>query len=99
MLVGSFIARASSLNLSVVIVFGVLGLLLKRHNFSRPAFLLGFVLGRLLEDYTLLSLQVSGPLFFMTPISLILFVILIGLFCYPYLKKILPKFRWGPKKA
>lgn len=84
---GSFVARNYVASIIAVIIFGFLGLLMSRYNFSRPGLLLGFVLGELLEDYTLLSLNIYGPLFFMTPICLVLLAILIGFFSYPYLKK------------
>ncbi len=75
-------------------------LVMKNYDFSRPALLLGFVLGRLLEDYTLLAYKLHGPLFFLTPISLGLIVILIGLFSYPYLRKVIThRFKREVKKA
>ncbi len=84
---GTFVARGSIVNIPVTILFGLLGLLMKRFQFSRPALLLGFVLGRLLEDYSLLSIKIHGPLFFITPISLFLLAVLIGLLFYPTLRK------------
>lgn len=85
---GVYIVVNSLANIIVVIIFGLIGLLMKRYDFSPAGLLLGFVLGRLLEDYTWMSVAVAGPIFFITPICFLLFAILIGLFSYPYLKKV-----------
>lgn len=98
-LAGAFTATASMANIIVAIVFGMLGFLMQRYDYSRPALLLGFVLGNLLENYSLLSIKIYGPLFFITPISLTLIAILILLLCYPSLRKILPKFQLRFKKS
>ncbi|MFH1003528.1 MAG: tripartite tricarboxylate transporter permease [Chloroflexota bacterium] len=94
---GGYIVRNTMMNVVAVIILGLLGLLMKRYDFSRPAMLLGFVLGQLFENYVLLSYQVSGPLFFVTPISMALFAFIVLLFVYPLLKKF---FRhWLPRRV
>ncbi|MFH0914247.1 MAG: tripartite tricarboxylate transporter permease [Chloroflexota bacterium] len=86
-LVGGFADRSSMTNLIVIIFLGVLGLFMKRYHFSRPSLLVGLVLGRLLEDYILRGIQLSGPLFFVTPISLALLAVLALTLAYPFLQK------------
>ncbi len=87
--------EVAKLGIPAVILFGILGLLMKRYNFSRPAFILGFVLGLLAEIYILRSIKIYGLLFFTTPISLVIIAIIAGLFFYPVLKKV-----WSrPKEA
>jgi TctA family transporter len=62
--------------------FGALGVVFVRFGFSRPAFLLGFVLGPLVERYLTISLNLFGPSFLLRPIVLVLialtFIALIG---------------------
>jgi putative tricarboxylic transport membrane protein len=92
MLAGVYVVTLSPLNFITVLAFGVLGLMMKRYGYSRPALLLGFVLGGLLENYSLLSIKMYGPLFFLRPIPLVLLVIMVLLLLYPYLKKVVSSF-------
>lgn len=87
-LAGGFVEHNTMMDVVVIIACGLLGLVMKKFEFSRPGLLLGVVMGKLLEDYTLLSIQIAGPFFFLTPICLILLAILVGLFAYPSLKKL-----------
>ncbi len=98
-LAGAYVATLSPLNFMVALAFGLLGLVMKRYGYSRPALLLGFVLGGLFENYSLLSIKMYGPLFFIRPIPLTLLAIMILLLSYPYLKKVLSKFQRRLKKA
>lgn len=87
--IAAYAVEESLLNIVVVVGLGVFGLIMKRFKFSRPALLLGFVLGGMTELYTLRSIRLYGTLFFMRPICLILIAIIIGAFCYPYIKRLL----------
>lgn len=86
-LVGVYVATLSPMNFITVLIFGILGLLMKLYGYSRPALLLGFVLGGLFENYSLLSIKIYGPLFFARPIPLTLLVIMALLLSYPHLKR------------
>jgi len=79
---GVYVATLSPWNYAVIIGFGLLGLIMKNHGYSRPAFVLGFILGELFENYLLLSLKLHGPLFFITPISLTLLALTIVMLNY-----------------
>lgn len=85
-LAGAFVSEGYMLDIPVVIIFGLLGLFMKRLGYSRPAFILAFVLGTLFEYYLQLSVDIYGPLFFVTPISLAMVLIIVGLFAFPYLR-------------
>lgn len=98
-LAGVYVATLSTMNFIVALAFGLLGLVMKRYGYSRPALLLGFVLGGLFENYSLLSIKIYGPLFFIRPISLTLFAIMILLLNYPNLMKVLPRLQWRLKKG
>ena len=86
-LIGVYVATMSPLNFVMVIVFGLFGLVMRRYGYSRPALILGFVLGGLLENYSLLSIKIYGPFFLFRPIPLTLLVIMILLLLYPQLKR------------
>ena len=79
-----------------VIIFGVLGLLMKRWEFSRPSLALGYILGELCEYYFWTSLQFEGPFFFMRPISLFFIAVTAFVISYDYIK---PLFRRRPKEV
>jgi TctA family transporter len=82
MFIGTFVANLEILDLIVLLVFTALGLLMKRFGFSRPAFLLGFILAVQFEKYLWLALKLQGPLFFLRPISLVLIVLTIGILSF-----------------
>lgn len=86
-LVGVYVATMSPMNFITVLAFGMLGLAMKIYGYSRPALILGFVLGGLLENYSLLSIKIYGPLFFLKPIPLTMLIVMALLLSYPYLKK------------
>jgi putative tricarboxylic transport membrane protein len=98
-LAGVYVATLSPMNFIVALAFGLLGLVMRRYGYSRPALLLGFVLGGLLENYSLLSIKIYGPLFFFRPIPLTLLIIMILLLNYPYLKKVSLRLRRRLTKA
>jgi putative tricarboxylic transport membrane protein len=89
-LMGVYVATLSPMDFIVALAFGLLGLVMRRYGYSRPALLLGFILGGMFERYSLLSIKIYGPLFFVRPIPLALLIIMILLLNYPYLKKALP---------
>lgn len=76
--VGAYTIRGSLFNLGVASFFGIIGYFMKRFGYSRPALLLGFVLGSLFEQYLFHSIAMHGTLFFLTPISLVLIIISLG---------------------
>lgn len=88
---GAFVVSNSMASIITVIGSGLLGLCMKRFDYPRPTLFLGFVLGDLLEYYFIRSWKLFGPTFFMTPISLVMIVIIVGLMCYPYLRKVHPR--------
>ena len=77
---GAFQANRMSLDLVMLIAFGILGLVLKRLDWPRPAFALGFVLAPNLERFFFLSHQISGWAWLLQPVVIIMFsLVAIGL--------------------
>lgn len=68
--VGCFARVGDHKDLLVMLAFSVLGLAFRKYDYSRPAFVLGFILGNMFEGYLFMALGLDGPLFFLRPISL-----------------------------
>ena len=72
------------------VIGGVLGWSLVRFGFPMLPLVIGYILGTLAEKAFLQSLQMSFGnygVFFTRPISLILFILLVGVFLLAVLKK------------
>ncbi|MFC1905704.1 tripartite tricarboxylate transporter permease [Chloroflexota bacterium] len=66
------------LDLFILVIIGVLSLFLRRYGYSLSALILGFILGGLFEYYLWHALDLSGVLFFLTPISIILIIAIVA---------------------
>jgi len=97
-MIGVYVATLSPLDFATVLIFGIVGLVMKIYGYSRPALLLGFVLGGLFENYSLLSIKIYGPLFFARPIPLTLLVIMLVLLNYRHLKRAFSALRGRPAR-
>ncbi|MDO5658413.1 MAG: tripartite tricarboxylate transporter permease [Paracoccus sp. (in: a-proteobacteria)] len=65
------------LDLVALVGLGIIGILLRRFGWPRPAFLIGFVLATQAERYLYQALQFSGWSFFTRPIVLVILGIII----------------------
>lgn len=74
---GAYSTNNNFLDIVVLFAFGVVGYLLKEFGYSRPIFLIGFVLGEVLEQHYLLSMRIFGLDFLRRPIVLFLGVVLV----------------------
>jgi TctA family transporter len=68
----AFQASRSYSDLVVLVVVGLLGIFLRRFGWSRPAFLIGFVLALLSERYLYQAVQFSGWSFLSRPLVLVI---------------------------
>lgn len=84
---GAYSTQNNAVDVWFVFVFGVLGYLMRELHFSRPALLLGFVLGKPLETYLHISLEAYGPLFFTRPLSLLIAALTLAGVLWPLLRK------------
>jgi len=81
--IGTYAAENNTGDVLFMFVFGALGLAMERLDYNRPALLLGFVLGDMLERNFLVSLHAQGPLFFTRPISMAIIVITVLCLLWP----------------
>ena len=89
--VGVYARSETLLQIILVVIFGLLGFFMKRFDYPRPAFALGFVLGGLFEYYLHQSIMIGGSLFFLRPISLGLIALTIGVLCLDPVRSALKK--------
>ncbi|WP_353475552.1 tripartite tricarboxylate transporter permease [Salipiger sp. H15] len=59
----AFQSRQSALDLAALVFIGIIGIMLRRFDFSRPAFLIGFVLSRQTEIFVNQAYQISASRF------------------------------------
>lgn len=59
----AFQSRQSALDLAALVAIGIVGVFLRRFDFSRPAFLIGFVLSNQTEIFVNQAYQVAGARF------------------------------------
>ena len=79
---GAFAVQRSWFDISIALVFGIVGYLMKELGYSRAALLIGFVLGFAVEKNLYLALQLSGPYFIFDPIPLTLATITVVFLAY-----------------
>jgi TctA family transporter len=88
-IVGVYVYRETFADVIVALLSTVIGLGMILFGLNRAALILGFVLGRLFEHYLFIAIGVDGPLFFLRPICIILILIVIALFTFAPLKRLL----------
>jgi len=89
---GAFSRSEKMFDIFLILVTGLLGFFFKKHGYSAPSLILGFVLGKDLEHYLWRSIDIYGPAFiFSTPICIGLFVTIILVIVYKPLVEVLRK--------
>lgn len=94
--VGSFAISNSSFDVMVMLVFGLLGYMMKRFNFPIPPLTIGLVLGYLMEANLRRSLLLSKGsfvIFFTRPVSLVVLLISAAMLVYALLRPVLKELK------
>jgi len=85
--VGSYTANGQIADLIVTFIFGSLGYLMVLFGWPRPPFVLGFVLGKLVETYLFISVNRYGFSWLTHPVVIVL-ILLTGLvIAYPFIQE------------
>jgi putative tricarboxylic transport membrane protein len=71
----AFQATKDMIDLWTLLIFGLLGIFMKRFGWSRPAFLIGFVLATQAESYLNMSVQFYGWSMFLRPGVIIILIL------------------------
>jgi putative tricarboxylic transport membrane protein len=89
--VGAYAPNQSIVDVWVMLAFGVLGYLFKRHGFSPAPLIMGLVLGKLVEEtlkQSLLLFDQDWTLFFHRPVVVVLFAITVAGLLAPVLLRL-----------
>jgi len=76
--IGSYSFNTSLFDVKIMFIFGILGYLMTKYEFSKIAFLVGFILGPIFEDWSRKALLISDNnigIFFHSPLSLVLIIL------------------------
>ncbi len=85
--IGAFATRGHIEDVAVAVVFGVLGFLMDKYQFSRANFVIGMVLATMIERNLHLSLTLYGDAFLFTrPITLVMFVFILVTTALPFIR-------------
>lgn len=93
---GTFSIANSAFDIRIMLVFGLLGFLMKRFQFPIPPLTIGLVLGELMEANLRRSLLLSKgsfTIFFTRPFSLVILLISFASLFYPYISAAVKKRR------
>jgi TctA family transporter len=85
--VGSYTANGQISDLIVTLIFGVLSYFMVLFGWPRPPFVLGFVLGKVIETYLFISMTRYGFSWLTHPIVVALIVLMALVIAYPYMQQ------------
>jgi TctA family transporter len=85
--VGSYTANGQIADLLVTLLFGVLSYFMVLFGWPRPPFVLGFVLGKVIETYLFISMSRYGFGWLTHPIVVALIVLMSVVIAYPYIQQ------------
>src|SRR6185436_1466126 len=89
--VGAYAPNQSITDVWVMLAFGVIGYLFKRHGFQPAPLIMGLVLGKMVEEtlkQSLLLFDQDWTLFFVRPVVVALFAITVAGLAYPVLSRL-----------
>jgi TctA family transporter len=85
--VGSYTANGQIVDLIVTLIFGVLSYFMVLFGWPRPPFVLGFVLGKVIETYLFISMTRYGFSWLTHPIVVALMILMVVVIAYPYIQQ------------
>jgi TctA family transporter len=85
--VGSYTANGQIADLMVTLIFGLLSYVMVLFGWPRPPFVLGFVLGKVIETYLFISMNRYGFAWLAHPIVMLLTAVLVAVIAYPYVQQ------------
>ncbi|CEP69345.1 Protein of unknown function DUF112,transmembrane [Moorella glycerini] len=86
-LAGAYAVKGRIGDVIIAVVFGFIGYLMKKYDYSRADMAIGMVLGLMVERYLHISIKLYGSFFFLTrPVTLVLLLIVLLTVLYPFLR-------------
>jgi len=84
--IGSYTANGQIIDLIVTLIFGVLSYFMVLFGWPRPPFVLGFVLGKVMETYLFISVARYGFAWLGQPLIVGLILLMLFVISYPYIQ-------------
>jgi len=88
---GAYAFNRNIFDIKVMLIFGIIGYVMRKLDFSMPAFLIAFILGPILEEYfrrTLILSRGELSIFINRPVSRILLVLIVILLIISLINKV-----------
>ncbi len=85
--VGSYTANGQIADLIVTFIFGLLSYFMVLYGWPRPPFVLGFVLGKVIETYLFISVSRYGFTWLGHPVVILLILLMVTIIAYPYIQQ------------
>ena len=85
--VGSYTANGQIADLIVTLIFGMISYFMVLFGWPRPPFVLGFVLGKVIETYLFISMARYGFTWLTHPIVVLLIILMAFVIAYPYIQQ------------
>ena len=79
---GAFAAHNNFSDMIVTVIFGVVGYVMVLFQWPRPPFVLGLVLGTIVENYLWISSSAYGAAWLMQPTVVCIFLLMVGTLFY-----------------
>ncbi len=92
--IGTYAISNSTLDFVILVIFGLLGLFMKKAGYPNSPMVLGAIVGGAIEEKFRQALTISNgsyTVFFKSPISIVLFILTLGAFLMPIVKKMRAK--------
>lgn len=86
-MLGAYAATTNMLEVAAVIVFGVVGLVMRRLGYSLPGAIIGFILGGVVQNNLYLTEHVDGWRFVTQPLADVLLVLIAVVLVAPFLQR------------
>jgi TctA family transporter len=93
-MIGTYSAENNPIDVLFVFAFGGLGVAMDRLGYNRPALLLGFVLGEMIERYYQVSVSAYGAFFLMRPISMVIIAAVLLCLLWPNRARVVRYWRY-----
>jgi len=85
--IGSYTANGQIADLIVTFIFGLFSYFMVLYGWPRPPFVLGFVLGKVIETYLFISMSRYGFAWLTHPIVVILMAVMLIVIAYPFIQQ------------
>lgn len=84
--IGAYISSDNIGGVIIAVIFGFMGYAFKRFGYSKAPFIVGLVLGAVVERYLHLAVRLYSPLFFLRPTSMVIIVATLIFFFWQIIK-------------